>query len=74
MGDHWARVGKSLGSAVESYNKATSSLESRVLPTARKLKELHAGTDAEIEILLPLESLPRPLQAPELAAPDGAGK
>lgn len=37
--DHWNRVGNSLNSAVDSYNKSLSSLESRVLVSARKLKE-----------------------------------
>ena len=37
--DHWNRVGNSLNSAVDSYNKSIASLESRVLVSARKLKE-----------------------------------
>ena len=37
--DHWNKVGKSLNSAVETYNQSVASLESRVLVTARKLKE-----------------------------------
>lgn len=40
--DHIASVGSALGKAVESYNKAVGSLESRVLPTARKLDALDA--------------------------------
>lgn len=37
--DHWNRVGKSLSQAVEAYNQGVASLESRVLVSARKLKE-----------------------------------
>lgn len=37
--DHWNKVGKSLNTAVESYNASVASLESRVLVSARKLKE-----------------------------------
>lgn len=37
--DHWGRVGKDLNAAVEHYNQSISSFESRVLVTARKLKE-----------------------------------
>ncbi|EKE08536.1 MAG: hypothetical protein ACD_17C00116G0001, partial [uncultured bacterium] len=37
--DHWNRVGHSLNSAVKSYNESLASLESRVLVSARKLKE-----------------------------------
>jgi DNA recombination protein RmuC len=37
--EHWTKVGKSLNSAVDSYNQSVASLESRVLVSARKLKE-----------------------------------
>ena len=37
--DHWNKVGKSLNTAVDAYNQSLSSFESRVLVTARKLKE-----------------------------------
>ena len=36
MGDHWAKVGKSLYNATEAYNKAVGSLETRVLVSARR--------------------------------------
>jgi len=37
--DHWSKVGRQLGSAVEAYNQSVASLESRVLVSAKKLKE-----------------------------------
>ena len=37
--EHWNKVGKSLNTAVDAYNQSIASLESRVLVTARKLKE-----------------------------------
>lgn len=37
--DHWNKVGKSLNTAVEAYNQSVASLASRVLVSARKLKE-----------------------------------
>jgi DNA recombination protein RmuC len=37
--DHWNKVGKSLNSAVDAYNQSAASFESRVLVSARKLKE-----------------------------------
>jgi DNA recombination protein RmuC len=43
MDDHWKRVGRALGSAVEAYNKTTASLESRVLVSARRFQELGAA-------------------------------
>jgi len=38
--DHWNKVGKNLNSAVEAFNQSGASLESRILVTARKLKEI----------------------------------
>lgn len=40
--EYWGKVGKNLNTAVETYNQSISSLESRVLVTARKLKETNA--------------------------------
>ncbi|MGB7978085.1 MAG: DNA recombination protein RmuC [Chlamydiales bacterium] len=37
--EYWNKVGRSLNTAVESYNQGVASLESRVLISARKLKE-----------------------------------
>ena len=37
--DHWQKVGKNLSAAVEAYNQSLASLDTRVLVTARKLKE-----------------------------------
>ncbi len=69
LGEHFAKVGKNLGGAVDAYNDATRSLETRVLVTARKFKELHAtSAGREIEELKPLEQSARSLQAPELQA------
>ncbi len=72
MGDHLAKVGKSLAGATDAYNKAVASLETRVLVTARKFKDLGTtGLDDEIEELPPVEVAPRLLQAPELGGEDG---
>jgi DNA recombination protein RmuC len=67
LADHWGDVGKHLGNAVSAYNKAVASLESRVLVTARKFRDLKAAPeDKEIRDLTQVESLPRALLAPEL--------
>lgn len=60
MTDHFTRLGKGLTGAVESYNKTLASMESRVLVTARKFKELDsAPTQVEIEETNPVEVIPR---------------
>ncbi|RIJ23466.1 DNA recombination protein RmuC [Henriciella barbarensis] len=40
LGSHVEKMGKSLNSAVDTYNKMGSSLTSRVLPAARKFEDL----------------------------------
>lgn len=72
LADHWAGVGKNLTEAVSAYNKATGSLESRVLVTARKFRDLQAVTgDKEIRDLAPVEAAAR-LPAGDQSG-DGAG-
>ena len=56
---HMNRVGRSLASSVENYNKAVGSLERKVLPGARKFTELGVHGNKEIEKLESLEPVPR---------------
>jgi DNA recombination protein RmuC len=62
---HFESVGGALGRAVDSYNKAAGSLESRVLPSARRFKELGAATGEEIVVIEPVDESPRALAIPE---------
>lgn len=66
MVDHMGKVGDSIGKSVKSYNEMIGSVESRVLPQARKFKELGAG-DAGIDIASPpqIETAPRLPPPPE---------
>jgi DNA recombination protein RmuC len=63
LSDHWEKVGKSLTSSIDSYNQAVRSLESRVLVTARKLKE-HGAAPLTPKELEPLESIDRAARLP----------
>ena len=47
---HLATVGSRLDASVQSYNKAIASLESRVLPTTRKIRELGVGEGKEAPV------------------------
>lgn len=78
MVDHMGKVGDSIAKSVKSYNEMIGSVESRVLPQARKFKELGAG-DAGIDIASPaqVESAPRlppPPEQLELMPPPQATK
>jgi DNA recombination protein RmuC len=56
---HLSKVGKALDGAVSSYNQAVGSLETRVLPGARKFTELGAAVGEELPLLEPLEKAAR---------------
>ena len=64
--EHISRIGKSLGDSVKAYNEAVSSIESRVLVTGRKFRALGELAEEEIQMLAPIERLPREPSAPEL--------
>jgi DNA recombination protein RmuC len=68
---HLERVGKSLTSAVGSYNQAVGTLETRVLVSARKLAALGV-VDAELTAPASVSETARVLSAPELIADDRA--
>jgi DNA recombination protein RmuC len=62
---HFEGIGSALQKAVDTYNKAVGSLEGRVLPSARKLKELGAASGDEILEIEPVDEAPRTLTAAE---------
>ncbi len=69
FGDHLAKAGRSLGGAVDAYNKAVGSLERNVLPQARRFNDLGVGvSDQPMPEPEPIDAMPRLLQAPELGS------
>jgi DNA recombination protein RmuC len=63
---HLSRLGDRMAGAVDAYNAAMSSFESRVLVSARKFRELGSGGEAELETLGPTERIVRQLDIPAL--------
>lgn len=57
--DHLNDIGLALRNSVGAYNKAVGSLESRVLPAARKFKELGISSEKDIALLEAAEVEPR---------------
>jgi DNA recombination protein RmuC len=57
---HFVKLGKSLDGAVQHYNSSIASLESRVLPAARKFEDLKAAPEgAALPSLEPVDKLAR---------------
>ena len=63
MTGHFEDVGSRLNQAVGAYNKAVSSLESRVLTTARKFPDLAVQIKEEIPLVEQIDQTSRDLQA-----------
>ena len=67
FGGHMGGLGASLHKAVKQYNEGVGSLETRVLPTARKFETLGVvSADATLPEIAPVEIEARELHAPEL--------
>lgn len=59
--DYMDKLGGGLKTAVESYNRAIGSLESRVLVTARRFPDLGAVAGSDLPVLDQIEKVPRPV-------------
>jgi DNA recombination protein RmuC len=74
---HLSKAGRQLGSAVNAYNEAVGSAESRVLPQLRRFQELGAASGEELDSPKPIDQAVRQVVADELreieagADPDG---
>jgi len=65
MGTHVSKLGRSLDTAVRSFNETVGSLERQVLPQARRFEQLGITGIAPPE-LTPIERQTRVISAPEL--------
>jgi len=70
MTEHFAKVGRGLETAVRSYNETIGSLETRVLPSARKFKDHGIAPAAELAPLAVVDRGVRQVAAPELPPAD----
>ncbi len=71
LGNHFTDLKKGLEQSVNAYNKAVGTLESRILVSARRFKELGASSSDDIGTLDIVESTPRSIQSKEiLSLPD----
>ncbi|MGS0764822.1 DNA recombination protein RmuC [Syntrophomonas curvata] len=61
MANYFNDLRKGLERSIEAYNRAVGSMEYRVLPTARKFKELGAANGKAIPVLEPVDKIPRHL-------------
>jgi DNA recombination protein RmuC len=59
FGEHLGKLGKSLGSSVEAFNRAVGSLEQQVLPSARRFPELGLRVNRDIDPIEPVADLAR---------------
>jgi DNA recombination protein RmuC len=65
VASHLDSLGRSITASVTSYNRAVGSLETRVLVTARKMRDLQSS-DASLDAPQAIVETVRPLTAPEL--------
>ncbi len=67
LAGQWSDVGRRLDQSVEPYNKSVGVLESRVLVSARRFKELRAAPDGnKIDEPVNIDHTARILAVPEM--------
>jgi DNA recombination protein RmuC len=66
MASYFEELRRGLEKAVDSYNKAVASIETRVLVSTRKFKDLGADSGEDVPHVLGIDKTPRSIQAPEL--------
>lgn len=66
MADNLGSLGTNLRQAVESYNRTIGTIESRVLVTARRFRDMGVSTPDELEEVKTVQVAVRDARAPEL--------
>lgn len=61
--DHLSKMGRSLNSSVQHFNKAVSSFDSRVIPSVRKFSEMGLSAKKEVEGLEQIEMTTRDVES-----------
>lgn len=69
MSQHAAKHGRALEGAISSYNEMIGSLQNRVYPAARKLRDYKVSSSKEIKTAPQIDTRARLHDAPDLAAP-----
>lgn len=65
LGDHFDKLGRSINSTVTNFNKAVGTLETRVMVSARRFRELGV-VEADVPQLSPVDASPRQVVVPEM--------
>lgn len=65
LAGHFDDIGSSIARAMDAYNKAVGSMESRVLPSVRRFKEFGITGSEEIPVLEQIDKAPRAISLPE---------
>ena len=69
LGGHWIDIGRNLSRTVDAFNSAVGSLESRVLVSARRFRELGAAPSAlDMDVVEPVEKAVRQLKVLDIGA------
>jgi DNA recombination protein RmuC len=66
LAEHLNDTGSCLGKALNAYNRAVGSLESRVFSSARRFKELGAATGEDISLIESIDQMPRKVTVSEV--------
>ncbi len=67
LAGHFSKLGINLERSVKAYNDAVRSADTRLLPAARRLKELHAGSEKALDTLEGVQGVPELPRSAELS-------